>query len=85
MPQLVYALCGLTSVICALLLYRQYRSTPGQLLFWSAVCFGCLAFSNVLLFIDLVMLPQVDLSMLRNLITLLGVGMLLAALIWEGA
>jgi len=84
MAQFVYALCGLTSVACALLLYRQYRATPGRLLFWSAGCFICFAVANVMLFVDLVVLPSVDLSLFRNCITLAGISMLLAALIWEG-
>jgi len=83
MAKLVYILCGLTSIGCAVLLLRQYRATRGRLLFWSAGCFICLAVSNVLLYIDLIMLPDIDLSPLRNGITLLGVTMLLAALIWE--
>jgi len=84
MAGFVYALCGLTSVFCAGLLFRQYRALRGRLLFWSAGCFLCFALSNVLLFVDLVVLPNVDLSLVRNLITLVGVIMLLASLIWEG-
>ncbi len=83
MPEMVYILCGLTSVGCAALLLRQYRRTRTSLLFWSAGCFVCFALTNVLLFIDLVMLPNTDLSILRGLITLAGVVMLLVALILE--
>lgn len=84
MAQLVYALCGFTSILCAVLLFRQYRATPGRLLFWSAGCFMCFALANVLLFVDLVLIPETDLSLVRNGFILLGVVMLLAALIWEG-
>jgi hypothetical protein len=84
MPQLVYALCGLTSILCAALLWRQYRKMGGRLLFWSAGCFICLALSNVVLCVDLILLAGgPDLSMIRSLITLGGVAMLLGALIWE--
>jgi hypothetical protein len=65
------------------LLLRQYRATRGRLLFWSAGCFLCFAITNVLLFVDLVVLPDTDLSLIRSLITLAGILMLLAALIWE--
>jgi hypothetical protein len=83
MAELVYILCGMTSIGCAALLLRQYRATRGKLLFWSAGCFFCFALTNVLLFVDLVLLPDVDLSLIRSLITLIGIVMLLAALIWE--
>jgi Family of unknown function (DUF5985) len=79
----VYILCGLTSLICAFLLFRQYCRTRGGLLFWSTLCFVCLALTNVLLFIDLVMLPQIDLSVLRSGLTLAGMLMLLYGLIRE--
>ena len=83
MAQTVYILCGLTSLICAFLLFRQYCRTRGGLLFWSTLCFVCLALTNVLLFIDLVMLPQIDLSVLRSGLTLAGMLMLLYGLIRE--
>lgn len=84
MPQLVYALCGLASVVCAALLWRQYCRTGGRLLFWSAGCFICMALANVVLCIDLILVPQgPDLSVIRSAITLGGVLMLLGALIWE--
>jgi len=83
MAQLVYILCGCTSVACALLLYRQYRFTRGRLLFWSTWCFVCLAATNVLLYVDLVVLPATDLSVIRNAITLAGMMMLLYGMIRE--
>lgn len=81
----VYVLCGLTSIVCAFLLYRQYRLTRAALLCWSTACFVCLAASNVLLFVDLVLLPNVDLSVLRGGVTLSGMVMLLWGMIRERA
>jgi uncharacterized protein DUF5985 len=83
MAETVYILCGLTSFICAFLLFRQYCRTRGGLLFWSMLCFICLAATNVLLFVDLVILPSIDLSVLRNTLTLAGLLMLLYGLIRE--
>ena len=83
MAQLVYILCGVTSVACALLLNRQYRLTQGGLLLWSTWCFVCLALTNILLYIDLVMFPLTDISVLRNAITLAGMMMLLYGMIRE--
>jgi hypothetical protein len=81
--EIVYILCGLTSVLCAGLLYRRFRSTRTPLLFWSMCCFICFAATNILLFVDLEMLPAVDLSALRSAFTLAGVIMLLYGLIRE--
>ena len=83
MPQLVYILCGITSLACASLLFRQYRRTRAGLLFWSTLCFVCFAATNILLFVDLVVFPEVDLSVMRNEITLAGMLMLLYGLIRE--
>ena len=81
--QLVYILCGLTSITCAILLFRQYQRTRGRLLFWSVWCFLCFALTNVLLFVDLVVLPMRDLSPLRSMVTLVGMLMLLYGMIRE--
>jgi len=83
MPQTIYILCALTSFACAWLLLRQYRSTRGRLLFWSIACFACFAATNILLFVDLVVLPDIDLSIIRSLLTLAGMLTLLWGLIRE--
>ena len=81
MPKLVYILCALTSMACAVLLYRQHRRTPGPLVFWSTGCFICFALTNILLFVDLIVLPQIDLSVIRSSLTLAGMVMMLYGLI----
>jgi hypothetical protein len=80
MAQAVYLLCALTSLACALLLARAYRAGRVPLLFWSVVCFSALTLTNVLLFIDLVVIPDVDLQPMRSGVTLLGVTSLLYGL-----
>ena len=81
MAEIVYTLCGLASLLCAGLLYRQFRATQVRLLVWSTWCFACLALANILLFVDLIVLPSVDLSLLRSTVTLAGLAMLLYGLI----
>lgn len=83
MAEGVYALCTLTSAICAILLVRSYRRNRVRLLFWSAFCFVALAVSNVVVFVDLVVVPDVDLSPLRGLTAVIGLASLLFALVWE--
>lgn len=83
MGLVVYVLCALTSIACALMLLRGYRHTRVRLLFWSALCFACLAVNNLVLIVDVRILPEQDLSALRSLPSLLGIGLLLYGLIWE--
>jgi type III secretory pathway component EscR len=83
MAEAVYALCALTSAGCAFLLIRSYREHRINLLFWSAFCFVALAANNVLLFVDLVVVRETDLSIPRSLTALVGLGGLVFALIWD--
>jgi hypothetical protein len=82
-PAIVYLLCLLTSAICAVLLVRGYRRNRTGLLLWSAACFALLALNNLLLVIDVLLLPDVDLSLARNLCNLAAVATLLYGFIWE--
>jgi hypothetical protein len=42
-----------------------------------------LTLNNTLLFVDLIVVPDIDLILWRNLTALIGVGTLLVSLIWE--
>ena len=79
----VYMLCALTALLCAVLLLRAHRRKQSALLLWSGLCFACLALSNVMVVVDLVMLPDVNLFLVRNVLALLGMLLLLYGLIWE--
>jgi hypothetical protein len=83
MASVVYALCALTSGLCALLLWRAYRASRARLLLWSSLSFIGLACNNLLLFIDLVVVPTVDLSLYRSLLAAVSVMVLLLGLIWD--
>jgi hypothetical protein len=84
MASVVYALCALTSMLCAGLLWRAYRASRARLLLWSSVSFIGLACNNLLLFIDLVLLPtSVDLALYRSLMAAVSVMVLLLGLIWD--
>ena len=82
-PTAVYLLCFLTSAGCAGLLMRSYGRTRTRLLLWSAICFICLALNNLLLVIDLLLLPAWDFRLLRQGFLLLAVGVLLFGFIWD--
>lgn len=83
MATLVYALCALTSLACAVLLLRGYRETRARLLFWAALCFAGLALNNVLLFVDMRIVPVADLSVWRSIPALAGLLSLVYGLAWE--
>lgn len=83
MAEAVYFLCSLTSIGCAALLLRSYRANRAPLLLWSSLCFSGLALNNVLLFVDLVLVPGSSLLMVRNLVALIAIAVLLYGLISE--
>lgn len=83
MATLVYALCALTSVACAVLLLRGYRRSKARLLFWSSLCFSFLALNNVMVFIDERVVPATDLSVWRTMPAVLGVLVMVYGLVWE--
>lgn len=83
MAAIIYTLCALTCLACAVLLLRAYVSSRGQLLLWSGLCFVGLTLGNMLLVLDRVFLPSVDLSTPRLATAFLSVLLLLVGLIWE--
>lgn len=83
MAEAVYILCTLTSLACTLLLFNGYRRGGARLLFWAALCFAGLTVNNLLLFVDLVMVPEVDLSVARSAIALVALFVLIYGLVWE--
>ena len=80
----VYIFGFLVTLACGVLLTRAYTASRRRLLLWSGVCFFGLGLSNLLLFIDLVLLPTVDLYLVRLLIATGAMLILLYGLIWEG-
>lgn len=83
MAEAIFALCALTSLACAWLLLRSYRRTGFRLLFWSGLCFGAMTFNNLLLFLDKLVLRELDLLTLRLVAALLAVVLLLYGLITD--
>lgn len=86
MAGMVYLLCALTSLVCAVLLFRGYGQSGVRLLFWSGLCFVGLAVDNVAVYVDLVVYQDIDhivLRLLRLLPGLVALTLLLFGLIWE--
>lgn len=79
----VYLLCAATALGCSLLLLRGYQRSRRRLLLWCGLCFAALILDNLVLFVDLVLLPDVDLSALPISAASIGAALLLYGLIWE--
>lgn len=82
-PSAVYFLCCLTSILALWLVYRSYRLTPTRLLLWSTLAFVALAVNNMLLFLDVVLFPNISLLPLRHASALVAVGFLIYGFVWE--
>jgi Family of unknown function (DUF5985) len=55
-----------------------------RLLIWSAICFAMMALlNNLVLAIDVLLFPEVDLTLLGAVTALLAVAILLYGFIWE--
>ena len=83
MAAAVYVLCALSSWLCAVLLLRQFAATRQKLQLWSGLCFSGLTLTNILVFIDLVAVPDLDLHLWRLGVTALSMSLLVFGLIWE--
>jgi hypothetical protein len=82
-PAAVYLLCFLASSACAVLLARSYWRTGTRLLLWSALCFLFLAANNLVVIVDLILLPTFDFRLARQLLSLAALGVLLFGFIWD--
>jgi hypothetical protein len=85
MATVAYALGVCTSIFCALLLIRSYLASKTPLLLWCSLCFIGLALNNVLLFLDLFVVPDIDLKTWRSVTALVALVLMLVGLIWESA
>lgn len=79
----LYLLCAATAFTCSAMLWRSYRRNGVRLLFWSSICFLGLAAENLLLYLDRITPPAIDLSMYQNLAGMAAFLALIYALIWE--
>ncbi len=83
MATAIYTLNSLTALLCTFLLLRAYLRSRYRLLLWSGVCFAGLTLNNVLLVLDKIVLPTVDLSAWRTAVALAAMAVLLYGMIWD--
>ena len=79
--EVTYVLCAFTALACAFLLLRGFFETRARLLLWSGICFAALAAENLLLYVDKVIVPDLDLAVLRTGVALAGLLGLVFALV----
>jgi hypothetical protein len=80
---IIYLLCVAASLLCAYLLARAYTRGRTRLLIWSSICFAMMALNNLVVAIDVLLLPEVDLTIPGAVTALLAVAVLLYGFIWE--
>jgi hypothetical protein len=54
-----------------------------RLLFWAGLCFAGLMLDNIILYVDVVVVPDVDLAVWRKLPGMLALMLLVYGLVWE--
>jgi hypothetical protein len=80
---IIYTLCASTAMLCAVLLLLSYKRSGYRLLLWSGLCFAGLTLNNLLLVVDKLVVPDVDLSLWRTGIALLAMCIMLYGLVWD--
>lgn len=83
MVGLIYSLCALTALLCAWLLLRAYFRSRYKLLLWGGLCFVGLTLNSILLIIDRLFIPYIDLLAWRLLLALVSLMVLLYGLVWD--
>jgi hypothetical protein len=80
---IVFILCALTCLICAYMLFRGYGRTGVRLLFWSGLCFTGLMIDNIMVYVDLIIVPDISLVVWRKVPGLVAISLLLFGLVWD--
>lgn len=83
MAAAVYILGTLVCLLCAVFLLRAYFHIRQRLLLWSGICFIGLTCSNLLTFIDLVILPEIDLYAYRLVTAAFAMMFLVYGMVFE--
>ena len=83
MAALINLLSAATCLLCAAMLFRSYAKQRVRLLLWSGLCFTGLMIENLMYYVDIVLIPDVDLSLWRKIPGLIALVVLLAGLVWD--
>ena len=79
----VYIMGTLVTALCAFLLLRAFARVGQRLLLWSGLCFLGLTVANALVFVDLQLIPSINLYTWRLLVAAVAMLLLVYGLIRE--
>lgn len=82
MALVIYSLCALTALACAVLLFQGWRKNGSKMLWWSGLCFALLACANGVLVVGDLMFSEVALWPVRHGLSLAAISALLYGLIF---
>lgn len=84
MAAIVYILCAITSLVCAIMLFKAFQRNKFRLLFWSCLGFTGFAVNNILLFIDVIVFPDVTyIIYFRTIPAVIGMIVMIYGLVME--
>ena len=83
MSGVVYILASTTCLLVAVMLLRGYHRTHVRLLLWSGLCFIGLMIDNIMLYVDVIVVPAYSLIIWRKVPGLIAIMVLLFGLIWD--
>jgi hypothetical protein len=83
MAALIYALCAITASAGCWLILRSYFKSRHRILLWTGLCFAGMSANNLLLVVDRLIVPAVDLLTVRLITALAALLILLFGLVWE--
>ena len=83
LAEVIYLLSASTSLVACGLLFRHYVQRRTPMLLWSCIGFFGLATNNVLVYIDLVVVLDVNLAAARTLVGAAAMIVMLSGFIWE--
>jgi len=83
MAEFTYGLCALAAFACAWLLLLAYSRSRYRMLLWGGLCFLGQTVANIVLVVDKLVLPEIDLTTWRLLPMLISMAILLYGLVWD--
>ena len=83
MAETIYVLCFLSSLAASGLLMRAYFATHQRILLWTGLGFVFICLNNLLLIVDLLVIPDTDMSPIRHVTTLVGASLIVFGLVWD--
>jgi hypothetical protein len=69
---LAYIVCAAIALLCAAALLKGYWQSRAPLLLWCGLFFAAMVVENAILFFDVVVVPHVDLLLVRRSVALAG-------------